>query len=97
MIDRLKPAAVCVPTRSGSIITFVPMLTTEAKAYRVALRYLHKAIKDRKHDKTTQEMIFNEFEAFFKEKGYENIYLKNNNDNIIENGHLRHYRRFAIY
>lgn len=73
-IDRLKPGVVSVPTRSGSHINYVPMPTSDAKAYRIALQFLYKAIKDRRQDNTLQEKIFNEFEAFFKETGYVNHY-----------------------
>ena len=97
MAERLKPGLVCVRVRSGPNINMVPMPTTEAKAYRIGLQYIYKAIKDRAEDQTLEKKIFNEFEFFFKEQGYVNPYWKSNNDSIVTNGHLRHYRRFGVY
>lgn len=83
MVERLKPAAYCVrinKERKSTIkgvytttpATKVPIAITEARAYRIAVQFLYKAVIARKNEHSLEKKVFAEFEAFFKESGYVN-------------------------
>lgn len=96
IIEKLRPSFILVPTRRGKIINRVPMAMSPAKAYRKAMRFFVVAVKDRREGLTLEAKIYSEFYDTLFTPGYFNKYAEAEFKLVVENAHLKHFRRFGV-